>query len=90
MSGLQWSMAGLEVLALFSTGRRMHGYEVLKETGQHVSTTYTILHRMERIGLLGAEVERIDPKLSRRVPLVIYEMTTAGIDHFHAIRALFV
>ena len=88
MSGPVWSLAALEVLSLFSTGRRMHGYAVCKETGHKEPTIYTILGRLEQQGLLRSEIDRGVPSVSARIPRVVYEMTTLGTDQITAIRAI--
>lgn len=85
---LTYTMETLQVLGLFRSGQRLHGYAVCGETGLSVRTGYRVLDRLTDHGLLSRETERVDPGLSSRVPRIVYRMTTCGMDRMREIRAL--
>lgn len=87
MADMTFGIPALQVLGLFGTGQRLHGYAVHQATKLNPSTAYAILSRFEETGLLVSERERLDPHLTRRVPRVVYSATTRVGEVLEEIRA---
>lgn len=64
----------LEVL-LLNSRRGLSGADISRETALLSGTLYPILHRLERLGWVSAEVEDVDPKEVGRPKRRFYRLT---------------
>jgi PadR family transcriptional regulator PadR len=83
--GQRLSKQGLMILKFFLEDRaRRSGADIMRETGLSSGTTYPVLYRFEREGLLEGEWEVGDPRALGRRLRKFYTITPRGLAEARA------